>query len=86
MSNVTVEIPEELVVLARMPNCLVSNFATMFLALELFRERRASLGRAAELANISFEELMNFSVCRHVSFHYGDNDLAEDRQTTGFKL
>jgi hypothetical protein len=81
MANVTVEIPEEVLVLAGLPDASASGSATKLLALELFRERRVSLGRAAELATISIEEFMEFSALREVPLHYSDTDLAEDRAT-----
>ena len=50
-------------------------------ALELFREGRVSMGRAAELANVSVEDFMDFSAHRKVSAPYTDDDLKEDRET-----
>ena len=54
--------------------------ATHLLALELFREGRVSLGRAAELAGTSIEEFMDFSAQRQVSLHYSDTDLDENQR------
>jgi predicted HTH domain antitoxin len=81
MANVTVEIPEEVLTLAGLPDGSASGRASKLLALELFREGRASLGRAAELAGVSVEEFMEFSAHRQVSLHYTEADLAEDRAT-----
>ena len=81
MSTVTVEIPEAVLALAGLPDGPASRRATMLLALELFREGRASLGCAAELASISIEEFMEFSAQRQVSIHYTEADLAADRAT-----
>ncbi len=81
MTNVTVEIPTEVLTLAGLPNGSASNRATRLLVLELFREGRVSLGRAAELAGASVEEFMEFSAQRQVSLHYTETDLCEDRAT-----
>jgi hypothetical protein len=81
MANVTVDIPEEVLALAGLPGGSASGGATQLLALELFREGRVSLGRAAELAGVSTEEFMEFSAHRQVSLHYTEADLAEDRAT-----
>ena len=81
MATLTVEIPEEVFVLADLTEGTPTGRAAKLLALELFREGRASLGRAAELAGISLEEFMEFSAHRQVPLHYTGSDLAEDRET-----
>ncbi|HWY77448.1 MAG TPA: UPF0175 family protein [Verrucomicrobiae bacterium] len=81
MANVTVQIPEEALALAGLSGGSASGRATKLIALELFREGRVSLGRAAELADVSIEEFMEFSAFREVPLHYTDVDLAEDRAT-----
>ena len=81
MSTVTVQIPEDVLALAGFPEGSASGCATMLLALELFREGRASLGRSAELAGVSVGEFMEFSAHRQVSMHYTESDLAADRAT-----
>ena len=87
MTTVTVEIPEEIFGLAGMREGSTSGRATRLLALELFREGRVSLGRAAELAGCGVEEFMEFSAHRQVSLHYTADDLAEDRATAaGLKM
>jgi predicted HTH domain antitoxin len=83
MANVTVEIPEEVFELAGMPEGTTSGRTTKLLALELYREGRVSLGRAAELAGVGIEEFMEFSAHRQVPLHYTADDLAEDRATAG---
>ena len=81
MPNVTIEIPADVLTLADVPGVSDSNRATLLLALELYREGRVSLGRAAELAGVGIEEFMEFSAHRQVSLHYGEADLAEDHAT-----
>ena len=79
MSTVTVQIPQEALALAGLEDQSDSERARLLVALELFREERVSLGRAAELAGLGVEEFMEFSAHRPVPLHYTADDLAEDR-------
>jgi len=81
MNTVTVQIPQEALALAGLDNQPESERASLLVALELFREERVSLGRAAELAGLGVEEFMEFSAHRQVPLHYTADDLAEDRNT-----
>jgi predicted HTH domain antitoxin len=81
MTNVTVEIPAEVLTLAGLPGGSDSHHATRLLALELYREGRVSLGGAAELAGAGVEAFMEFSARRQVALHYAEADLAGDRAT-----
>jgi predicted HTH domain antitoxin len=47
--------------------------------LELFRERRISAGKAAELSGISLDEFMEFAAQREVSLHYTKQDWEADQ-------
>lgn len=51
------------------------------LALELYREDKVSLGRAAELCQMPVEQFMEFAAQRNVPLHYGVDELKEDRRT-----
>ena len=55
--------------------------AVKLLALELYREDKISLGRAAELCRVPVEEFPEFSARHNVPLHYGADDLEEDRRT-----
>jgi len=81
VSSVTVEIPAEALALAGLDDQPVSERARRLLVLELFREGRVSLGRAAELAGQSVEEFMDFAAHREVPLHYTAEDLDQDRAT-----
>jgi len=81
MSTVTVQIPEEALALAGLEGQSNTERVSRLVALELFREDRVSLGRAAELAGLGVEEFMEFSAHRRVPLHYTADDLAEDRDT-----
>lgn len=51
------------------------------LALELFREDKVSLGRAAELCSTPIEAFMEFAAAHEAPLHYGIAELDEDRRT-----
>ena len=53
----------------------------MLLALELYRENKISLGRAAELCRTPVEAFMVFAGLHQVPIHYNISDLEEDRRT-----
>ena len=55
--------------------------ATRLLALELYREDKVALGRAAELCSMPVERFMEFAGRHDVPLHYGAADLEEDRRT-----
>jgi len=81
MEAVNVQIPAELVVAAGLDPQSLSAEASRLLALELFREDKVSLGRAAELCQMPVEQFMEFAALHHAPLHYDAADLEEDRQT-----
>jgi predicted HTH domain antitoxin len=84
MSTVQVELAEELFVLANVSGT-PSRSASKLIALELYRERRVSAGKAAELAGVSLDEFLEFAARREVPMHYTQQDWEED-QTVARKL
>jgi len=55
--------------------------AARLLALELFRESKVSLGRAAELCQTPLAAFMDFAARHQVSpIRYGERELEEDRR------
>jgi predicted HTH domain antitoxin len=81
MSSVNLELPSDLVSIARLDQGDVSQEAAKLIALELFREDKVSLGRAAELCRTPIEAFMQFAGEHQVSLHYGVAELEEDRRT-----
>jgi predicted HTH domain antitoxin len=81
METVHVELPGELVRVAGFEGATVSAEAARLLALELYREDKVSLGRAAELCQTPLESFMEFAAKHAVPVHYGLADLEEDRRT-----
>ncbi|MCU1236926.1 MAG: hypothetical protein JWP63_4893 [Candidatus Solibacter sp.] len=81
MQVVKVEIPAELALAAGLDGEDLGAEASRLLALELYRENKVSLGRAAELCQLPIEEFMEFAGRHGVSLHYSADDLEQDRRT-----
>jgi predicted HTH domain antitoxin len=81
MDGVQVTLPVELLEAAGVNPADASREATMLLALELYRESKISVGRAAELSETSVEAFMVFAGRHDVPMHYSPSDLEEDRRT-----
>jgi predicted HTH domain antitoxin len=81
MQKVSVEIPSELVSAAGLDTSNLSAETARLLALELYREEKVSLGRAAELCQMPVEQFMEFAAQHNVPLHYGMDELDEDRRT-----
>lgn len=81
MHTVKVEIPSELAVAAGLDAGSLSEETTRLLALELYREDKVSLGRAAELCGTPVEKFMEFASRHNVPLNYGADELEEDRRT-----
>jgi predicted HTH domain antitoxin len=79
MSSVLVRLSEELAAAAQLSQLDPSADAARLLAVELFREDKISLGRAAELCDTPVEAFLVFAGERQVPLHYGIAELEEDR-------
>jgi predicted HTH domain antitoxin len=81
MKLVQVQLSEDLAEAAQLNRSNPSADAARLLALELFREDKISLGRAAELCEMPVEAFMEFAGQRQVPLHYGTAELEADRRT-----
>lgn len=81
MDGVQVTLSAELLEAAGMNPADASKDATMLLTLELYRENKVSLGRAAELCQTSVEAFMAFAGSHEVPIQYSLSDLEDDRHT-----
>lgn len=80
METVRVELPAGLA--AQLDPKNVSQDAARLIALELFREQKVSLGRAAELCSMPLAAFMKFSASHGLPpLTYGLEDLESDHQT-----
>lgn len=48
------------------------------LALDKFRKKEASLGKAAKIAEVPLSQFMDILVEKNIDFHYGIKELEED--------
>jgi predicted HTH domain antitoxin len=83
METVRVELPSALVKAANLDEGNVSLQAARLLALELYREEKVSLGRAAELCETPLAAFMDFIAQHGVPpLNYRSEDLEEERFST----
>jgi len=80
MPTVHVDLSEELLELAEMSGAAPAQAAAKLIALELFREERVSLGKAAELAGMALADFMTLAAERAVPLHYTAADWQDDHQ------
>jgi len=85
MSTVQVDLPEDLLRAASVnananSPASTSREVAKLLALELYHEGSVSLGRAAELCDVSQAEFMQFAAEHEVALHYTLGDLEQDRK------
>jgi predicted HTH domain antitoxin len=81
METVDVKLPSELLQAADLDGNSLSQEAARLLALELYREDRVSLGRAAELCQTPLAAFMDFAAKHGVPpLRYSFEDLEEERQ------
>ena len=82
MESVDVKLPSELLRAANLEQRNLSQEAARLLALELYREDKVSLGRAAELCQTPLAAFMDFAAKHGVPpLRYSFEDLEEERQT-----
>ena len=82
METVDVKLPSELLRVANLEQRNLSEEAAKLLALELYREDKVSLGRAAELCQTPLAVFMDFAAKHGVPpLRYSFEDLEEERQT-----
>jgi predicted HTH domain antitoxin len=82
METVDVKLPSELLRVANLEQRNLSQEAARLLALELYREDKVSLGRAAELCQTPLAAFMDFAAKHGVPpLRYSFEELEEERQT-----
>jgi predicted HTH domain antitoxin len=81
MDGVQVTLPAELLEAAGVNPADASKEAAMLLTLELYRENKISLGRAAELCQTPVEAFLVYAGRHEAPIHYSVSDLEEDRRT-----
>jgi len=81
MATVSLELPADLVSAASLDQGDISHEAAKLIALELFREGKVSIGRAAELCATPLSAFMDFAASHGVApLNYGMEEFDEDRR------
>ncbi len=79
--SLKLEVPSELLALLRKSRREMEREAQIWFALELFRQRRVSAGKAAELAGLSLSEFMDVSRQHGIEWaSYTDEELEAEIQ------
>ena len=82
METVDVKLPSELLRVANLEGSSLSQDAARLLALELYREDKVSLGRAAELCQTPLATFLDFAAKHGVPpLRYSFEDLEQERHT-----
>jgi predicted HTH domain antitoxin len=82
METVDVKLPSALLRAANLEESSLSEEAARLLALELYREDKISLGRAADLCHTPLAAFMDFAAKHGVPpLRYSFEDLEEERQS-----
>lgn len=82
MATFNIDLPADLVTVAKLDRGNVSQEAAKLIALELFREGAVSIGRAAELSTTPLAAFMEFAAAHGVPpLNYGIEQFEQDRRT-----
>lgn len=73
-----VEIPDDLWVILKIDKKDIPKAVKLYLAIELYREGKISLGKASEIAGITKEEMMEVLSRKKIPINYDVDDLKED--------
>jgi len=81
MSEVFVPVPQDLTRILRVSEKDLPKVVRLYLAIELYREGKISLGKAAEIAKVSKWEMMEILASKGIPLQYDEEDLKEDVET-----
>jgi len=81
MSKVTISIPQDLARILGVRVKELPRLVKLYLATELYREGKVSLGKAAEIAEVSKWEMMEVLASKGIPLQYDEEDLKEDVET-----
>jgi len=81
MDEISVKVPKDLVRILKVKDEEVPKLVRLYLAIELYREGKVSLGKAAEIAGVTKWEMMEILASRNVPIQYNVKDLEKDIKT-----
>ena len=73
--------PGDLVRILKVKDEEVPKLVRLYLAIELYREGKVSLGKAAEIAGVSKWEMMEILASKNIPIQYDVKDLERDIKT-----
>lgn len=81
MEELSVRVPRDLVRILKVKDEEVPKLVRLYLAIELYREGKVSLGKAAEIAGVTKWEMMEILASKDVPIQYDAKDLERDIKT-----
>jgi predicted HTH domain antitoxin len=78
-----VEIPKEFPYLLKIDESEIPLYIRKLIALELFREKKISLGKASEIAGLSIDEMISLLREKKIALNYSVEDFEKDLETLG---
>jgi len=81
MEEISVKVPRDLVRILKVKDEEVPKLVKLYLAIELYREGKVSLGKAAEIAGVSKWEMMEIIASKNIPIQYDVKDLERDIKT-----
>ncbi len=81
MEELSVKVPKDLIRILKVRDEDVPKLVRLYLAIELYREGKVSLGKASEIAEVTKWEMMEILSSRNVPIQYSVKDLEKDVKT-----
>ncbi len=81
MEEISVKVLGDLVRILKVRDEDVPKLVRLYLAIELYREGKVSLGKAAEIAGVSKWEIMEILASKNIPIQYYVEDLEKDIKT-----
>ncbi len=81
MEEISVKVPRDLVRILKVKDEEIPKLVRLYLAIELYREGKVSLGKAAEIAGVSKWEMMEILASKNIPIQYDVEDLGKDIKT-----
>ncbi|MBO8175056.1 MAG: UPF0175 family protein [Thermococcus sp.] len=86
MSEVFISVSQDLARILRVSEKDLPKVVRLYLAIELYREGKISLGKAAEIARVTRWEMMEILASKGIPLQYDEEDLKEDVETLEFQI
>ncbi|RLI75944.1 UPF0175 family protein [Archaeoglobales archaeon] len=81
MEEISVKVPKDLVRILKVRDEDIPRLVRLYLAIELYREGKVSLGKAAQIAGITKWEMMEILASKNIPLQYDAKDLDKDVET-----